>query len=1112
MEFVHLHVNTEFSLLKSACKIDKLVEKAKELKLSALAITDKNVMYGIVPFYKACLREGIKPIIGIELNVQAQTQRTVILLAKNNKGYQNLMKLSSISQIVSGNKEVAIEKKHLFKYREGLILIFCSKNGEVQQFIKQGKIDEAIISFNEYRQIFGEDLYIGLDHPQSEVFRFCEAHQANSLAVSPVNYIEKQDAQVLKCLRAIDQGTTIDQAPEENEQYLKSQEDLIQLFSTNPQAIENTRKIADLCEVSLQFGVRKLPKFPLPEGITAKEYLHQLCYVGLKNRYENITSELEKRLLFELEVINKMNFDDYFLIVWDFMRYAHDNQIITGPGRGSAAGSLVAYVLYITDVDPIKYGLLFERFLNPERVSMPDIDIDFPDTKREDVIRYVYDKYGKNHVAQIITFGTLAAKAALRDVGKTIEIPTGQIDRISKQVPNRSGITIEEAIKQSRLMKEMLGDSAQIRRWFNLAKAVEGIPRHASTHAAGIIISEDSLTNTIPLQKGHQEVFLTQYPMNILEEIGLLKIDFLGLRNLSFMEEIIDHIYSIVGHRFSIKSIPFDDKKTFALLADGDTTGVFQLESSGMRKVLSQLKPTEFEDIVAVNALYRPGPMDYIQVYIDGKHNKRNISYIHQDLKPILEKTYGVLIYQEQIMQIASKLAGFSLGEADLLRRAVSKKKLDELEMQRERFIKGSVDRNYDRNIAEQVYDLIVRFANYGFNRSHAVAYSVISYQLAYLKANYPTAFFAALLTNTVGQQQQKTNQLIVDAKKKGIKILPVSINKSQHKFNVEGPLEIRFSFSAIKNVGVRAIDEIVAKRTKHGFYKDIFDFCLKINSKIVNRRAIESLILAGCFEEFDDHRASLLASLDDIIEYAEKVKDLNQINQTLLFTEEINKPNFSEVPPFRAEEILKIEKEVFGYYFSGHPVETYSMKLVNSKRTLMSNLSIASNVRVAGYVEEVRVIKTKKDQQMAFIKLTDETGELDLTVFPNQFLTMREQLNEGNIILVEGKIEEKQERKQMIVDKILNLNTLPDKEQRNEKQVLYLKVTEEKTNLKALKSIISMYAGEVKIVLFYESSKKTLALPEQYSVNASEECLSKIKNIIGEENIVLKHVKGVHP
>ncbi len=1108
MEFVHLHVNTEFSLLKSACKIEKLVRKAKKLNYSALAITDRNVMYGVVPFYKACLREGIKPIIGLELSVLTPSTRTVILLAKNNKGYQNLMKLSSISQIVGAHNELGIEKKHLFKYAAGLIAIFCAKNGEVQQCILQGNVADAITRLNEYRQHFGEDqVFVGVDHQQDELMNFCHTQGANILAVSSVRYIDKEDTIALKCLTAIDQGTTIKQVHEDkqvNPQHLKSKEEVIRQFSNVPKAIDNTKKIADQCQVTLHLGVKKLPKYSLPEGVTAREYLYMLCYQGLTKKYEIVTSEIEERLIFELEVINKMKFNDYFLIVWDFMRYAHEKNIITGPGRGSAAGSLVAFVLNITDVDPIKYGLLFERFLNPERVSMPDIDIDFPDTKREEVIRYVYEKYGKNHVAQIITFGTLAAKAALRDVGKVIEIPTSQIDYVSKKIPAKPGVTIEEAVKQSEQIQKLIKGSPEIRRWFELAQTVEGLPRHASTHAAGIIISEDSLTNTVPLQKGHQEVYLTQYPMNILEEIGLLKIDFLGLRNLSFMEEITEHIYAIEGHHFSVKDLPFNDIKTFELLGNGDTTGVFQLESLGMRKVLTQLKPTEFEDIVAVNALYRPGPMDYIPIYIDGKHKKREISYIHQDLKPILEKTYGVIIYQEQIMQIASKLAGFSLGEADILRRAVSKKKLEDLENQRKKFVQGCLRRNYDQDIAEQVYDLIVRFANYGFNRSHAVAYSVISYQLAYLKANYPTAFFAALLTSAVGQHQ-KTNQSIVDAKRKGIKVLPPCINKSENHYTVENPNEIRLSLSAIKNVGLRAVDEIVHEREKDGNYKDFLDFCVRIDSRIVNRRAVESLILAGCFEGFNEHRSALLASLDEIVDYAEKVKASQESDQTYLFINEIKKPSLIEVPPFREDEILKIEKEIFGFYFSGHPIEAITTKLVKYKRTFISNVRSSSKVRVAGYVESVRIIKTKIGQQMAFVKLTDETGEIDLTVFPNQYQTTREFLTEGNLLLVEGKVEDKQEQKQMVVDKVKAINDLPYEDPLKSKQLLYLKVTEEVTTLKALKNVFSKYPGEVKIVLYYEHSKKTLQLSEQYAINASEECMVKIKAIIGEENIVLK-------
>lgn len=1112
MDFVHLHVNTEFSLLQSACKIEKLVKRAKELNFSALAITDVNVMYGVIPFYKACNKVGIKPIIGLELVVKGERNGSFVLLAKSIKGYQNLMKLSSIAQIVQPTNELAVEKEHLFKYKDDLIMISVANKGDIQLHIKAGQIEQALNNANQYINYFGHhQFYIAIDDQDAEITKFCKENNFNVVATNQINFVNNFELSTLKCLKAIGEGILIDSLQSSDhkmgQKYLKSKQEIAQQFSDLPEAVANTIKIANDCNVLLNFGIHTLPKYPLPMNKTAKYYLNELCYEGLRERYVNVTSEIEQRLLYELEIINKMQFNDYFLIVWDFMKFAHQKKIITGPGRGSAAGSLVAYVLNITNVDPIKFDLIFERFLNPERISMPDIDIDFPDTRREEVIQYVYDKYGKNHVAQIITFGTLAAKAAIRDVGKAIGIPPNQIDRVAKQISSRPGITIEEALQESGQLRTIVKESDQFREWFSLAKSVEGIPRHASTHAAGLVISEDMLTNTVPLQKGHHEVYLTQYPMNNLEEIGLLKIDFLGLRNLSFIEEIVEHIYSLTKKDLLLKDIPFDDITTFELLGKGDTTGVFQLESPGMRRVLSQLKPTEFEDIVAVNALYRPGPMENIPLYIEGKHKKREIIYMHPDLQPILEKTYGVIIYQEQIMQIASKLAGFSLGEADLLRRAVSKKNRVELEKQRENFVKGCILRGYEQRIAEDVYDLIVRFANYGFNRSHAVAYSVISYQLAYLKANYKTAFFTALLTSAVGQHY-KTNQYIVDAKKKDIKVLPPSINKSGLNFHVEGPKEIRFALSAIKNVGVKAIEMILSDRNANGKYEDLFDFCARINTRIVNRRALEALISSGCFDELGMHRASLLASLDYSLEYGEKVKELAGNNQTLLFESEIKKPEYVEVPPFQNGEILNIEKDALGFYFSKHPIEQFSENLQQYGRVLISDLVQSSKVRVAGLIESVRVIKTKKGQQMAFVKLTDESGEIDITIFPSLFQTMFEQVKEGTVLLFEGKLEITQERTQIIAEKLINVKNIKPIKAYDKESTLYLKIYNTHTNqkqLQALKTILKKHPGIVNVVLYYETTKKTIQLSEEFCVNASENCLNELIAVLGKANVVLK-------
>lgn len=1121
VDFVHLHINTEFSLLKSAAKIEDLVKQAKELQFSALAITDQNVMYGVIPFYKACKQIGIKPIIGIELSVASEevNESRLILLAKTRKGYQNLLKLSSIAQVVGTNNLKQVEKKHLFSYCTDLVAICSPYKGEVQLLLAGGMEDIAHRKIQEYQNYFGADFYIGIhDHYLAsekqlnlQLVQLSKKGLINLVASNQVMYVHKEDALAHKCLLAIDQGTTLKELSSDfksDEYYLKSKQEIEQLFLQIPEAIINTKLITEKCNVELSFGEQALPKYPLENGASAKSYLEKLCYEGLKKRYIHINEELEKRLSYELKIIDQMQFNDYFLIVWDFMKFAHEKGMITGPGRGSAAGSIVAFVLNITNVDPIKYDLLFERFLNPERISMPDIDIDFPDTRREEVIDYVYQKYGKNHVAQIITFGTLAAKAALRDIGKVIGIPLKQIDSLAKQISSRPNLTIDDAIKETPFLQHQLDDSDEIKEWFHLAKRVEGIPRHASTHAAGIVISKDPLTDKVPLQKGHYDVLLTQYPMNILEEIGLLKMDFLGLRNLSFLEEIVTHIFQMEEKRIQLDQISFEDEQTFQLLGNGDTTGVFQLESPGMRRVLSKLKPTEFEDIVAVNALYRPGPMENIPIYIAGKHKQRQVTFVHEDLKPILEKTYGVIVYQEQIMQIASKLAGFTLGEADILRRAVSKKKLETLEEQRERFVEGCILNGYEKSVGTAVYDLIVRFANYGFNRSHSVAYSVISYQLAFLKANYPSAFFTALLTSAIGQHE-RINQYILDAKKKGIAINPPSINKSSAGFTIGGHRQIEFGLAAVKNVGIRGIEEIVMERTTRGLFKDIFDFCARISSKFINRRTLESLVAAGCFDEFGHHRASLLATLDYALEYAEQIKKQAEDGQTMLFPEDIKKPEFVQVPPFKDAEKLYFEKEVLGFYLSSHPIEEF-LEIINSHKRLSvakALLSSEGNVtRVAGLIEAVRIIKTKKGEQMAFIKFSDESGELEVTVFPKQFREAFPLFKVGQLVFLEGKIEVTTDRTQLIVSKVIDVKSMKKHQAKN--SILYLKIAHNHTNptqLTKLKETLKKYPGNIKVILYYEEKKQSVQLSDDFNISASNQCLEVLFEMLGSSNVVLK-------
>ncbi len=833
-------------------------------------------------------------------------------------------------------------------------------------------------------------------------------------------------------------------------------------------------------------------------------YLKGYVYAGFEQRYPNPTNLHKKRLQYELSVIHKMKFSDYFLIVWDFMRFARDNGILTGPGRGSAAGSMVAYVLQITDIDPIEHQLLFERFLNPERISMPDIDIDFPDNRRDEVIQYVSEKYGPLHVAQIITFGTLAAKAAIKDVGRAFGFNPKELEQLSSYIPPKLGITLSEALQQSELLRKFISESELNQRLYNTAVKLEGLPRHTSTHAAGVVISEQPLIETIPIQSGHNNVYLTQYSMEYLEDVGLLKMDFLGLRNLSFIESILLTIYRQTGQKIDIRSIPLDDLQTFALLAAGNTTGVFQLESDGMRKVLKQLKPSSFEDIVAVNALYRPGPMENIPLFIKRKHGQENISYPHPDLESILKKTYGVIVYQEQIMQIAAVMAGFSLGEADLLRRAVSKKQKQTLDRERNHFVTGAINNGFSEQIANDIYDLIVRFANYGFNRSHAVAYSFIAYQLAFLKAHYSVYFMTCLLTSAIGNDT-KLVQYIRELVGMNINLLPPSINKSENAFQVEGNA-IRYSLLALKGVGGIALREIFRARKQKPF-QDLFDFCLRVSPKIVNRKILEVLVHSGSFDEFGQDRAVLLASLDVAIEHAQlfRPEDAAQID---FFQDDefMIKPKYVEVDPINIEDKLAFEKEVLGLFLSDHPISTFKKKLNASGITTLADLNTGIRHAIKGvYITNVRTIRTKKGEPMAFLTVSDQSGELDAVAFPQTFKKIGQLLKQGMMLIIEGSVEEREEKLQF---NIKNGQEITDYLSKKDKSKLYLRLEADKQTpekLQELKAMLHLYKGDIQVVLHYEGIEKTLLLSEDERVNGSERCIKELKELIGAKNVILK-------
>lgn len=1128
MDFVHLHVHSEYSLLDGASRIGDLVKEAKQQGMRALALTDHGVMYGAISFYKTCKAHQIKPIIGVEVYVTNQSLDEkmrkgeqqlfhLVLLAESIEGYQNLMKLTSKAHLEGFYYKPRVTKEWLRSHSKGLICLSACLAGEVQQALFHSQTQKAKQIALEYQEIFGKgNFFLELqDHGMMEqkkvnanLIPLSEETNIPLVVTNDVHYTFEEDWVSHDCLLCIGTGKKVEDEHRlkfpSTQFYFKSKEEMGKLFPHLPQAYQNTLEIAERCQVEIPLEQEILPAYPLSEGKTAIQFLREKCMLGLEGRYQQfITEEIRERLNYELHVIGEMGYADYFLIVWDFMKFAHEQGIITGPGRGSAAGSLVAYVLKITNIDPVKYNLLFERFLNPERVTMPDIDIDFSDRRRDEVIQYVAQKYGKQHVAQIITFGTLAAKAAIRDVGRVLGIPLSLVDRLSKTVSGGPQVSLEKTWEESQRLREMVEENEQLKHFFHIAKQLEGVARHTSTHAAGVVISERPLTDYVPLQEGHEGVTLTQYSMEDLEEIGLLKMDFLGLRNLSLLEEILSIInqsYS-AEEQLTLEQIPLDDEQTFQLLSEGDTTGVFQLESDGMRQVLKKLRPSSFEDVIAVLALYRPGPMENIPLFIDAKHGNIEVEYPHPDLKQILEDTYGVIVYQEQIMQIASKMAGFSLGEADLLRRAVGKKKREILEEEREHFVQGCLQQGYDLEVAERVYDLIVRFADYGFNRSHSAAYAVIAYQLAYLKAHYPVAFLASLLSMAMGNNE-KVADYLAQAARRNIRILPPSVVYSDAHFKIENG-QIRFGLSVIKNVGLTAIRELSRERKKKPF-RNLLDFCQRVNLKICNRRVIESLILAGAFDDLDMHRAQALANLDTILEMAEGAQGLRESNQLFFFADELpDDYEWLEVPVYSPLEKLNYEKEVLGFYLSGHPLDMYRETAIGLQATFLSQIMQQKpnlHVRTIGCVTKVKRIKTKKGEAMAFVQIEDQELELDVVIFPTLFKECPTLFEEGNLLFLEGKVERKDRGVQLVAEKAFDLIKKKKPDQ------LFIKIskqTEDSNCLKELRQLLLENRGESPVYLYYEEQNKTVLLDKKYNTKVTQTLVKEVERLLKEPHSV---------
>ncbi|MDR0266858.1 DNA polymerase III subunit alpha [Paenibacillus sp.] len=1067
--FVHLHVHSEYSLLDGAARISDLVRGAAEYGMKALALTDHGVMYGAVPFYKTCLAAGIKPIIGCEAYLTAGSRKErgsrkdqpiyhLILLAKNETGYRNLMKLCSIGHLQGYHYKPRIDMEALREHHEGIICLSACLGGEVPQHLLHGRTEEARKAAIRYRDIFGEDFYLELqDHGLPEqkrvnpqLIQLAEELDIQLTVTNDIHYLKQEDAAMQDVLICIGTGKTVEdegrlQIPTD-QLYFKSGEEMERLFPHVKQALQNTAAIADKCNLQLEFGKSILPAYrPLPEGMDSAQYLRSLCREGLEKRYVNTElwttpsgqEELNNRLDYELDVIGSMGFSDYFLIVWDFIAYAHSQGIATGPGRGSSAGSLVAYVLEITNVDPIKYHLLFERFLNPERITMPDIDIDFSDERRDEVIQYVSEKYGHEHVAQIITFGTMAARAAVRDVGRALNVPYGEVDKVAKLIPGAHGISIKRALELSEELQKYALQNAKIRELLEMAMKVEGMPRHASTHAAGVVISRDPLTDAVPLQEGGEHIALTQYSMENLESIGLLKMDFLGLRTLSIIERCMNWIVEMTGNTPDFRLIPDDDSRTYGMLESGDTTGIFQLESAGMRRVLKDLKPSAFEDIISVLALYRPGPMEFIPKFIQAKHGQIAVEYPHEDLKPVLGDTYGIIVYQEQIMKIASMMAGFSLGEADLLRRAVSKKKREVLDQERSHFVAGSKKQGYSEEEANRVYDMIVRFADYGFPRAHAAAYGVLAFQTAYLKAHYPVQFMASMLTAVMGSHR-KVAEYVVECRRMNIHVLPPDVNESGVLFtpvaadgpdNSEaGPGHIRFGLGAIKNVGTQAVENMMLVREDKPF-ESLLDFCRRIDLRVCNKRVIESLIQAGAFDSLPGHRAQLLAMLDETVEAAVKWRKEREDLQIQLF-DFVETPNwdieYPEIPPLSAGQQLELERELLGLYLSGHPLDDYDEALNIPGVDRLMDLAEAADESyavVAAMVISIKTITTKQGKAMAFMEVEDQIERCEVVLFPEVWKRSSQHIGKGALLALRAKVQLQDEGFKLLAEDVLPLD-----------------------------------------------------------------------------------------
>lgn len=1150
MSFVHLHMHTEYSLLDGSIRINELVKKVKDMGMNAVAITDHGNMFGAIEMYKACKKEGIKAIIGCEVYVAPRSRfekqgkidtepNHLILLAMNKTGYKNLVKLVSSGYTEGFYYKPRIDMDILKECNEGLICLSACLAGKVARQIVNGNINGAKETIKEFKDIFGKERYfleiqdnklreqILVNQNLLQLAKECDLEL---VATNDCHYLDENDYASHEVLLCIQTRKTMEDEDrmtfKTNEFYVKSKEQMEEAFSYIPQAVENTQKIADMCNVEFEFGHTILPEFKIDENISHLEYFKNRCYEGIKKRYdvndEEKIKQVKQRLEYEIGIIDKMGFVDYFLIVADFISYAKNNKIAVGPGRGSGAGSLAAYLMEITDIDPLEFNLIFERFLNPERISMPDFDVDFCYERRQEVIDYVGRKYGKDHVAQIITFGTMAARAVIRDVARAMGFSYQKADMVAKLIPRDLKITIDKALNIEPELKTLYETDEQIKEMVDIAKKLEGLARHASTHAAGVVITKEPVVNYVPLYES-DGVVSTEYTMTTLEELGLLKMDFLGLRTLTVISDTEKLVKKI--HGIDVSYGKFDDAKTYKMLMEGKTTGVFQMESSGFRQVMMKMKPDKLEDIIVMISLYRPGPMDQIPRYIKNKNNPENIVYTHKALEPILKVTNGCMVYQEQVMQIFRDLAGYSLGRADLVRRAMGKKKLDVMKKEREIFIQGALKNGIDEESSNKIFDEMEEFAKYAFNKSHAAAYAVVAYKTAYLKAHFKAEFMAATMNSFIGNLN-KIPEYIEECKNMGIEVLKPDINESYLKFSVING-KIRFALSSIKNAGDNAINEIITSRKNFGKYTSFIDFCERVSGESVNKKCVESLIKAGCFDEIEPNltRFDLLDSFESILDNINQTKRNNYANQINMFdmgdidkntpTVIINKSNKKPTK----KDLLDMEKEMLGLYVSGHPLDEY-IDVIKKEATVTSkdleneeqvdDIQEMENktdydgkvVTVCGILSHRKTLITKSGNQMMFAELEDLYGSLELIIFANVLQNNSSLLQDDNIVKIIGKVSYKENEKTKIIVSQIQLL------EKNKK--IYIRIPKDKFELEGavisyIKNIEQVYRGNIPVYIFYDGTKKIKLLNRSLWLNSNEETLKKLEIAFGAENVRMK-------